>query len=113
MTRVVEVPTQVDDRTFDQFARSSSAAGGGGVLFGAHAAQVAWPDGLLEITPGRGAEDVHDVVEHIQDRATSILTHELGLEAAATMGFGMELSEAGQHIVEQAGTGGRAAVQAD
>jgi len=174
MTRVVEVPTQFDDRTFDQFARSYGADGGGRVLFDAHAAQWASPYGLLgllaagqaitegggeqplltlpqdrdvthywaragflrhaeqffelhgkaprsvargesdvllEITSVKGADDVHDVVSHIQDRAASILTRELGLEAAATMGFGMALSEACQNIVEHAGTGGWVAVQ--
>lgn len=174
MTRVVEVPSQFDDRTFDQFARSYAADGGGRVLFDAHATQWASPFGLvgllaagqavteagedqplltlpqdrdvlhywaragflrhaerhfelhgkaprsaargesdvlLEITPVRGADDVHDVVSHIQDRAASILTHELGLEATATMGFGMALSEACQNIVEHAGTGGWVAVQ--
>jgi anti-sigma regulatory factor (Ser/Thr protein kinase) len=68
-------------------------------------------DVLLEITPVRGADDVHDVVSHIQDRAAAILTHELHLEATATMGFGMALSEACQNIVEHAGTGGWVAVQ--
>lgn len=174
MTRVVEVPSQFDDRTFDQFARHYAADGGGRVLFDAHAAQWASPYGLvglltagqaiveaggerplltlpqdrdvvhywaragfirqaepffelhgkaprsaareesdvlLAITPVRGADDVHDVVGHIQDRAASILTHELGLEATATMGFGMALSEACQNIVEHAGTGGWVAVQ--
>jgi anti-sigma regulatory factor (Ser/Thr protein kinase) len=174
MTRVVEVPAQFDDRTFDQFARSFSADGGGRVLFDAHATQWASPFGLvglltagqailesggerplltlpqerdvaqywgrtgflrhaeqffelhgrsprgtargdsdvlLEITPVREADDVHDVVGHIQDRAATILTHELGLEATATMGFGMALSEACQNIVEHAGTGGWVAVQ--
>lgn len=174
MTRVVEVPGQFDDRTFDQFARSYAAEDGGRVLFDAHATQWASPYGLvgllaagqaiteaggeqplltlphdrdvahywaragflrhaeqyfelhgkaprsaargesdvlLEITPVRGADDVHDVVGHIQDRAASILTHELNLEATATMGFGMALSEACQNIVEHAGTGGWVAVQ--
>jgi anti-sigma regulatory factor (Ser/Thr protein kinase) len=68
-------------------------------------------DVLLEVTPVRGADDVHQVVHHIQERAASILTHELGLEAPATMGFGMALSEACQNIVEHAGTGGWVAVQ--
>jgi anti-sigma regulatory factor (Ser/Thr protein kinase) len=174
MTRVVEVPAQFDDRSFDQFARSYAAEAGGRVLFDAHAAQWASPYGLvglltagqaiteaggerplltlphdrdvvhywaragfirhaeqlfelhgkapraaarsesdvlLEITSVRGADDVHDVVGHIQDRAAAILTHELGLEATATMGFGMALSEACQNIVEHAGTGGWVAVQ--
>ena len=68
-------------------------------------------DVLLEVTPVRGADDVHEVVNHIQERATEILTHRLGLEAQATMGFGMALSEACQNIVEHAGTGGWVAVQ--
>ncbi len=68
-------------------------------------------DVLLEVTPVRGADDVHEVVHHIQERAATMLTHELGLEAPATMGFGMALSEACQNIVEHAGTGGWVAVQ--
>lgn len=67
---------------------------------------------LLEITPVRVAGDVHTVVDRIQDRAAAILTAELGLEAKATLGFGMALSEACQNIVEHAGGGGWVAVQA-
>jgi anti-sigma regulatory factor (Ser/Thr protein kinase) len=67
---------------------------------------------LLEITPVRIASDVHKVVDRIQDRAATILTADLGLEAKATMGFGMALSEACQNIVEHAGAGGWVAVQA-
>ena len=68
-------------------------------------------DVLLDVTPVRGADDVHNVVDRIQDRAAAIL-RELGLEAQATMGFAMALSEACQNIVEHAGTGGWVAVQA-
>ncbi len=66
---------------------------------------------LLPVTPVRAAEDVHDVVSHIQQRATAILTSELGIDPKATMGFAMALSEACQNIVEHAGTGGWVAVQ--
>jgi anti-sigma regulatory factor (Ser/Thr protein kinase) len=66
---------------------------------------------LLEITPVRVADDVHGVVSVIQERAAAILSGELGLEAKATMGFGMALSEACQNIVEHAGTSGWVAVQ--
>jgi anti-sigma regulatory factor (Ser/Thr protein kinase) len=69
-------------------------------------------DTLLEITPVRASEDVHEVVGRIQEGAARILTGELGLEAKATMGFAMALSEACQNIVEHAGTGGWVAVQA-
>jgi anti-sigma regulatory factor (Ser/Thr protein kinase) len=174
MTRVVEIPAQFDDRSFDQFARSYGGGDGTRLLFDAHACQWGSPfalvgllsagqavaeaggerplltlpqdrdvvhywarngfvrhaetlfelhgraprmapgresDVLLEVTPVRGADDVHEVVGHIQERAAAILTKELGLEAAATMGFGMALSEACQNIVEHAGTGGWVAVQ--
>jgi len=67
---------------------------------------------LLEVTPVRVAGDVHTIVDRIQERAAAILTAELGLEAKATVGFGMALSEACQNIVEHAGTGGWAAVHA-
>ena len=65
---------------------------------------------LLEVTPVRQAEDVHAVVHHIQEKSAEILTSELGLDAKATMGFGMALSEACQNIVEHAGTSGWVAV---
>ena len=68
-------------------------------------------DVLLEVTPVREAGDVHEVVQKIQERAAAILSHELGLEASATMGFAMALSEACQNIVEHAGTSGWVAVQ--
>ncbi|NIU79844.1 MAG: hypothetical protein GWN71_41800, partial [Gammaproteobacteria bacterium] len=69
-------------------------------------------DVLLEVTPIRGTDDVHAVVERIQARSAAILSSELNLEASATMGFAMALSEACQNIVEHAGTSGWVAVQA-
>jgi hypothetical protein len=175
VTRVVEVPAQFDDRSFDQFAKSFSASPDNGkLLFDAHATQWASPYGLvsllalghhlfeqsgekplftvpgdrnvasywsragffryapecfemhgkvprgtnagesdvlLDVTPVRGADDVHDVVNRIQERAAAILSNDLGLEAQATMGFAMALSEACQNIVEHAGTSGWVAVQ--
>ncbi|PYO88468.1 MAG: hypothetical protein DMD66_07585 [Gemmatimonadetes bacterium] len=177
MTRLIEVPTQFDDRSFDQFAAAyAQAADGGGerLLFDAHAAEWASPYGLvgllaageaatrkgerplltapanpdvvsywaragffreaadlfevhgkvpkakvatesevlLPVTPVRAAEDVHAVVSTIQQRASAILSSELGLDPKATMGFAMALSESCQNIVEHAGTGGWVAVQA-
>ena len=175
MTRLVEVPAQFDDRTFDQFAAAFSAAQAGSerLLFDAHAADWASPFGLvgllaaghaaqrngerplltaptsadvasywaragffkaagdlfeihgkvprikpasesdvlLPVTAVRAAEDVHEVVSAIQQRASAILASELGLDPKATMGFAMALSEACQNIVEHAGTGGWVAVQ--
>ena len=68
-------------------------------------------DVLLPVTPVRAAEDVHGVVGAMQERAARILIGDLGLEAKATMGFVMALSEACQNIIEHAGTGGWVAVQ--
>jgi hypothetical protein len=176
VTRLVEVPTSFDDRSFDQFAAAyAQAAGGERLLFDAHAAEWASPYGLvgllaageaagrqggerplltapanpdvvsywaragffreagdlfevhgkvpkvkvatesdvlLPVTPVRAAEDVHAVVSTIQQRASAILSSELGLDPKATMGFAMALSESCQNIVEHAGTGGWVAVQA-
>ncbi|HXY69320.1 MAG TPA: hypothetical protein VEH62_07700 [Gemmatimonadales bacterium] len=67
---------------------------------------------LLEVTPVAVAGDVHRVVDRIQTRSAAILDTELGLDAKATIGFGMALSEACQNIVEHAGTGGWVAVHA-
>jgi len=176
MTRLVDVPSQFDDRSFDQFAGAFSRAvlDGGRMLFDAHAAEWASPYGLvgllaagqaaragggeaplltaptsaevssywaragffraagalfeihgrvprtkpaedsdvlLPVTAVHAAEDVHEVVGHIQQRATAILSGELGIDPKATMGFAMALSEACQNIVEHAGMGGWVAVQ--
>ena len=66
---------------------------------------------LLEITPVVGTEDVHTVVEKVQQKAQAILVNELKLDAAATMRFTMALSETCQNIVEHAQRGGWVAVQ--
>ena len=66
---------------------------------------------LLEITPVVKSEDVHDVVGRIQQKAQQILAKELNIDAKATVGFAMTLSEVCQNIVEHAGRGGFVAVQ--
>jgi anti-sigma regulatory factor (Ser/Thr protein kinase) len=68
-------------------------------------------DVLLEVTPVTRSDDVHSVVERIKDKAANILINKLHLEARATMGFAMTLSEACQNIVEHAGRGGWVMVQ--
>ena len=176
MTRVIEVPTHLDDRSFDQLAAAfgawppeerllidargaqwASPYGLIGILtagqamleakcerplltvpqsdevkrywaragFFRHAAELfelhgkvprgaaAGPsDVLLDVTPVRATEDVHEVVEKISQGASRILHGELGLELKATLRFSMALSEACQNIVEHAGTSGWVAVQA-
>ena len=66
---------------------------------------------LLEVTPVTGSADVHEVVGRIQQKAAQMLTTELGLDAKATVGFAMTLSEVCQNIVEHAGQGGWVMVQ--
>ena len=66
---------------------------------------------LLEITPVINSEDVHTVVGRIQQKSQQILTTELHIDARATVGFAMTLSEICQNIVEHAGKGGFVAVQ--
>ena len=176
MTRIVEIPQSLDDRSFEQLATSFAAGEPSDrLLFDAHGARWSSPYGftalltagqavaaaggprplftvpedentrrywsrigffraaaelfelhgrvpktrgeeesevLLEVTPIRASEDVHTVVGKVQDRSSRILTGELGLEAKATMGFAMALSEACQNIVEHAGTTGWVAIQA-
>ena len=73
--------------------------------------QAAESNVLLELTPVRRSDDVHDVVERIQARAQQILVHELHLDPMATMRFAMTLSEVCQNIVEHAQTMGWVAVQ--
>jgi anti-sigma regulatory factor (Ser/Thr protein kinase) len=68
-------------------------------------------DVLLDVTPIRAMEDVHQVVEKVNEAALRILHGELGLERNATMRFSMALSESCQNIVEHAGTSGWVAVQ--
>jgi anti-sigma regulatory factor (Ser/Thr protein kinase) len=65
---------------------------------------------LLEITGVAKSEDVHDVVGRIQQKA-QLMLRELNLDAKATVGFAMTLSEICQNIVEHAGRGGWVMVQ--
>jgi len=67
---------------------------------------------LLEVTPVVHTQDVHTVVENIQQRAAAILQEKLNLESKVTMRFTMALSEICQNVIEHAGTGGWVAVQA-
>jgi hypothetical protein len=69
-------------------------------------------DVLLDVTPVRASEDVHEVVGKIGENAARIMSGELGLEAKSSVGFSMALSESCTNIVEHAGTGGWVAVQA-
>jgi anti-sigma regulatory factor (Ser/Thr protein kinase) len=68
------------------------------------------PAVLLEVTPVSKSEDVHTVVDKVQQRAQTILVNELKLDATATMRFTMALSETCQNIVEHAKHGGWVAV---
>ena len=67
---------------------------------------------LLEVTPVVHTQDIHTVVDNIQQRARTILQEKLHLQSKITMRFTMVLSEICQNVIEHAGTGGWVAVQA-
>lgn len=66
---------------------------------------------LLEITPIRSHDDVHGVIEHIQERAGTILTDQLNYAPADAVPFSIMLSEVCQNIVEHAESGGWVGIQ--
>jgi signal transduction histidine kinase len=65
---------------------------------------------LLEVTPIVKTEDIHGVVDRIQNKAQAMLTGTLHLDPSATMRFTMALSEICQNVIEHAGRGGWVAV---
>ena len=66
---------------------------------------------LLEITPIRSHDDVHGVIEHVQERAGSILTEKLNYAPADAVPFSIMLSEVCQNIIEHAESGGWVGIQ--
>ena len=66
---------------------------------------------LLEITPIRSHEDVHTVIDGVEQRAGSILTEKLGYSRADAAKFSMILSEVCQNIIEHAEAGGWVGIQ--
>ena len=65
---------------------------------------------LLPVTPIAKTEDIHGVVDKIQNKAQAMLIGTLHLEPSATMRFTMALSEICQNVIEHAGRGGWVAV---
>jgi hypothetical protein len=59
-------------------------------------------DVLLEITPIRANEDVHGVIDQVQNRAGTVLASTLGYPATAVVPFSVILSEVCQNIIEHA-----------
>lgn len=66
---------------------------------------------LLEITQIRSHDDVHGVIEHVQERAGMILTEKLNYSPADAVPFSIMLSEVCQNIIEHAETGGWVGIQ--
>jgi len=66
---------------------------------------------LLEITPIRSHDDVHGVIEHVQERAGTILTEKLNYSLSDAVPFSIMLSEVCQNIIEHAETGGWVGIQ--
>ncbi|MQA89359.1 MAG: hypothetical protein GEU90_03855 [Gemmatimonas sp.] len=66
---------------------------------------------LLEITHIRSHQDVHEVIDHVQDRAGTILTEKLNYSWADAVPFSIMLSEVCQNIIEHAESGGWVGIQ--
>jgi hypothetical protein len=66
---------------------------------------------LLEITPIRSHQDVHGVIDLVQDRAATILAQRLGYSRGDAGMFSMVLSEVCQNIIEHAEAGGWVGIQ--
>jgi hypothetical protein len=68
-------------------------------------------DVLLEVTPIRSYDDVHDVVERVNERGMTILTSQLHYPRAQAVQFTAMLSEVCQNIVDHAEGPGWVATQ--
>lgn len=66
---------------------------------------------LLEITQIRSHDDVHHVIDHVQERAGTILTEKLNYSPADAVPFSIMLSEVCQNIIEHAESGGWVGIQ--
>ena len=68
-------------------------------------------DVLLEITPIRANDDVHEVVNRVQRGAGAILSSKLGYPSSAVVQFSVILSEVCQNVIEHAEAPGWVAAQ--
>jgi hypothetical protein len=68
-------------------------------------------DVLLEITPVTSHEDVHRIVDRVNERALTILTRQLDYPLKEAFQFSVMLSELCQNIIEHAESGGWVATQ--
>ncbi|MEX2571678.1 MAG: ATP-binding protein [Gemmatimonadota bacterium] len=66
---------------------------------------------LLEITKIRSHDDVHEVIDHVQERAGTILTEKLNYAQSDAVPFSIMLSEVCQNIIEHAESGGWVGIQ--
>jgi anti-sigma regulatory factor (Ser/Thr protein kinase) len=73
--------------------------------------QAGSSDVLLEVTPIRSYDDVHDVVERVNERGMTILTSQLHYPRAQAVQFTAMLSEVCQNIVDHAEGPGWVATQ--
>jgi anti-sigma regulatory factor (Ser/Thr protein kinase) len=134
VTTVIDVPQSLDDHSFEQILdQLKGIPADAKILLDARRSRWASPhaDGLyditgriprtrqsaessvlLEVTPIVHTQDIHTVVDNIQQRARAILQEKLHLQSQITMRFTMVLSEICQNVIEHAGTGGWVAVQA-
>lgn len=111
-TPVLHLPEQTDVTSYLSRMHFYEAARDVFELHGtARRAQGGGSDVLLEITPIRSHDDVHSIVDRVQERAGAILSKELHYPVAAAVQFSVMLSEVCQNIIEHSESEGWVAAQ--
>jgi hypothetical protein len=99
---LVELPEDPEVRSYCERMHFSQTAAAVFELDSRPQRPHARSDALLEITPIRSHEDVHHVVEHVRDRAATILQRRLHYSKPSVIHFSVMLSEVCQNILEHA-----------
>lgn len=103
-----EVLSYLDRMRFFQHAEALFELHGGA---GRPRAEQGHSDVLLEVTPIRSHDDVHGVVDRVNERGLTILTRQLRYPAREAFQFSVILSEVCQNIIEHAEADGWVATQ--
>ncbi|MEX0893956.1 MAG: hypothetical protein WEB88_17440 [Gemmatimonadota bacterium] len=103
-----EVLSYLDRMRFFQHAEPLFELHGGA---GRPRAEQGHSDVLLEVTPIRSHDDVHGVVDRVNERGLTILTRQLQYPAREAFQFSVILSEVCQNIIEHAEADGWVATQ--
>jgi len=102
----IELPESTEIRSYWQRMDFRQSAGDVFELPPGQPRQHGTSDALLEITPIRSHQDVHEVVERVRERAAAILERRLHYPKPSVIQFSVMLSEVCQNIIEHAETVG-------